>query len=141
MGDSGSLTLGYYLAVLALGCSYSSNNPLGVYAPILILGVPILETVLLIYIRTKRGLNPFRGSRDHIAHRLQVVGLSEKNIVLVMASATLALSLVAFILSRVDHEATALAIYVVLFICLFIIARRLTSINMHYQDDGHRRNR
>ncbi|MBI4369421.1 MAG: undecaprenyl/decaprenyl-phosphate alpha-N-acetylglucosaminyl 1-phosphate transferase [Elusimicrobia bacterium] len=132
MGDSGSLTLGYILAVLALGCSYSTKNPLAVYAPILILGVPIFETLFLIYIRVKQGMNPFRGSRDHIAHRLQMVGLSEKNIVLVMGSGTLVLSLAAFMLTRVDDDAKALGIYALLFLCLWVIARRLTRIQMKH---------
>ncbi|MBI2069990.1 MAG: undecaprenyl/decaprenyl-phosphate alpha-N-acetylglucosaminyl 1-phosphate transferase [Elusimicrobia bacterium] len=128
MGDAGSLTLGYLLAVLALGSSYSTYNPYAVYAPILILGVPIFETFFLMYIRTKQGLSPFRGSRDHIAHRLQALGFSEEKIVLVMGAATLAFSMVAYLITQVTEPIVAALIYGALIATLFIIAWGLTKI-------------
>ncbi|MBI4064482.1 MAG: undecaprenyl/decaprenyl-phosphate alpha-N-acetylglucosaminyl 1-phosphate transferase [Elusimicrobia bacterium] len=131
MGDAGSLTLGYFLAVLALGCSYSFKHPYAVYAPILILGVPIFETLFLMYIRVKQGLSPFRGSHDHVAHRLQATGLSSKKILLVMGAATTALSLTAFWISRVETEEKALTIYTTLILSLLFIAWRLTAIKMN----------
>ena len=65
MGDSGSLLLGFSLAALALGADYTLVNPLGVYAPLLILAVPMYDTFYVMAVRMKQGKSPFLGSRDH----------------------------------------------------------------------------
>src|SRR5205814_5488794 len=44
MGDSGSMLLGFLLAGISMGTSYSNVNNLGVYAPLLILLVPMYDT-------------------------------------------------------------------------------------------------
>ncbi|MBI4668361.1 MAG: undecaprenyl/decaprenyl-phosphate alpha-N-acetylglucosaminyl 1-phosphate transferase [Elusimicrobia bacterium] len=131
MGDAGSLSLGYFLAILTLGCSYSSRNPYAVFAPILIVGVPVFETFFLMYIRLKQGLSPFRGSHDHIAHRLQTLGLTDRKILAAMGAATLALSLAAFYITRIDNEHFALVVYCALLLCLLVIARGLTKVDVN----------
>ena len=130
MGDSGSLTLGYLLAVLAIGSSYSTYNSYAVFAPILIIAVPVFETIFLIYIRVRQGLSPFKGSRDHIAHRLQALGLSQKKIVVVLGAATFVFSSLAFWITQIQDERFALAIYALLIICLLLIGRSLTQLKM-----------
>src|SRR5439155_23660901 len=47
LGDTGSLLTGFMLAALSLGTSYTHVNNAGVFAPILILGVPIYDTILV----------------------------------------------------------------------------------------------
>lgn len=128
MGDSGSLTLGYFLAVLAIGSSYTTYNPYAVFAPILIIGVPVFETFFLIFIRIKQGLSPFQGSRDHILHRLQSLGLSEKKIIAVMGLVTLALSLSAYLITQLENSTASAVIYSGLLLCLLLAARGLTYL-------------
>lgn len=133
MGDSGSLTLGYFLAVLALGCSYSSWNPYAVYAPILILGVPMFETFFLIYIRLSRGLSPFRGSRDHTAHHLEKLHFSQLNILITMGSAAAVLSFLAFLITRVENHAVAVWIYALIIIEVVVVARWLQRSRKNWE--------
>ncbi|MEK6543582.1 MAG: MraY family glycosyltransferase [Elusimicrobiota bacterium] len=125
MGDSGSTSLGYLLAVLAMGCSYSAQNPLAVYAPLMILGMPVIETFFLIYIRLRKGLNPFYGSRDHLVHRLQELHLTQHNILTLLALSTLLLCLLAFLISRLSNILVIIAIYTVLTIAAIIIHNKL----------------
>jgi UDP-GlcNAc:undecaprenyl-phosphate GlcNAc-1-phosphate transferase len=43
MGDGGALSVGFVLAAISMGTRYSAIDPLGVYAPLLILGLPIID--------------------------------------------------------------------------------------------------
>jgi len=101
MGDSGSLFCGYAMSVIALGATYTDVNPLGVYAPLLVLSVPVFDTVFVSVLRMKRGMSPFKGSLDHFALRLEKAGLSRKNVVLVTSGATLVLCMAACVLTLI----------------------------------------
>ena len=84
MGDSGSLVIGFTIAVLSLCYAQSgTGNSLSVYAvPILLLMVPIFDTTLVTLIRTLSGRKASLGGRDHTSHRLVLMGFSEKGAVL-----------------------------------------------------------
>ncbi len=83
MGDSGSLTIGFSLAMLTLYYSQTvPGNPMGAYAiPVLLLLVPILDTTLVTLIRLLSGRGAFVGGKDHTSHRLVLMGLTEKGAV------------------------------------------------------------
>lgn len=101
MGDSGSLVCGYLLAALALGTRYTDVNPLGVYAPLFILAVPIYDTLFVSFMRLYRGHSPFVGSKDHFALRLEQLGLQRRRIVGLASVTTLGLSLFAWLITQV----------------------------------------
>lgn len=101
MGDSGSLFCGFVLALVAMGTKYSAVNPLGVYAPLFILAVPIYDTIFVSVLRLRRGHSPFLGSRDHFALRLEKIGFSRRQVVRLASLATLALSLFAWLITQV----------------------------------------
>jgi len=82
LGDAGSMFIGFLLGGLAVVGSYSWKNPLGFLAPAVVLGVPIFDTLLVIYSRLKKGISPFRGSPDHFAIKLQGLGLSPRKVAL-----------------------------------------------------------
>jgi UDP-N-acetylmuramyl pentapeptide phosphotransferase/UDP-N-acetylglucosamine-1-phosphate transferase len=79
MGDAGSLFVGFVMANLAMGTSYSSINNFGIFAPLFILAIPIYETILVSVCRIRKGKLPFLGSKDHYALRLEKMGFSRKN--------------------------------------------------------------
>jgi UDP-GlcNAc:undecaprenyl-phosphate GlcNAc-1-phosphate transferase len=101
MGDSGSLLCGFVLALVAMGTKYSDVNPLGVYAPLFILAVPIYDTIFVSVMRLRRGHSPFLGSRDHFALRLEKIGFSGRQVVRLASLATLALALFAWLMTQV----------------------------------------
>lgn len=102
MGDSGSLLCGFVLAVIALGTRYTDVNPLGVYAPLLILAVPIYDTFFVSVLRLRRGHSPFLGSKDHFALRLEKIGFTRRGVVRLATLATLGLSVFAWLLTQVS---------------------------------------
>jgi UDP-GlcNAc:undecaprenyl-phosphate GlcNAc-1-phosphate transferase len=84
MGDSGSLLIGFTVAVLSLCYSHagSGNGLSSVAVPILLLMVPIFDTTLVTLIRILSGRKASTGGRDHTSHRLVLMGFSERGAVL-----------------------------------------------------------
>ncbi|TAJ32266.1 MAG: undecaprenyl/decaprenyl-phosphate alpha-N-acetylglucosaminyl 1-phosphate transferase, partial [Nitrospirae bacterium] len=66
MGDSGALFIGLMLGALAMIGQYKGSHPVALLSPILILGMPIFDTLFVMYIRFLRGLPIFLGSPDHL---------------------------------------------------------------------------
>ncbi len=83
MGDSGSATLGFLLATLALlrGQGHIRNVLLTLVVPLMILSVPLFDTALVLLTRLAGGRRLFQGGSDHPSHRLVVLGLSERRAV------------------------------------------------------------
>jgi len=84
MGDAGSLFLGVMVAGLSLvgGWPYSRNVVSVLLLPVLMLLVPIVDTMLVTVTRTLAGRPVSMGGRDHTSHRLVALGLSERSAVL-----------------------------------------------------------
>lgn len=70
MGDSGSLFLGYVLAVYTLAAPASPDPALALLVPVLALGLPILDTTLSMVRRKASRKAIFAPDRDHIHHRI-----------------------------------------------------------------------
>jgi UDP-GlcNAc:undecaprenyl-phosphate GlcNAc-1-phosphate transferase len=84
MGDAGSMLCGYVLASLAvLGTFYTASSPtrVAVVTPVLALGVPIFDTLAVIYIRVRNGESIVRGDKRHFSHRLVDAGMTQKEAV------------------------------------------------------------
>lgn len=81
LGDAGSLFIGLMIGALAMIGSYTDKNLVATLAPVLILGVPIFDTIFVSYIRFKRGRSIFLGSNDHFAIRLRHLKMSPVQVV------------------------------------------------------------
>lgn len=87
MGDSGSNFLGFILAVIAVLGVYTSSGSipyLAVISPLLILAVPIVDTIMVLLYRRKMGAPLFKGDKNHLAHRLARMGYSKKTSVFIL---------------------------------------------------------
>jgi UDP-GlcNAc:undecaprenyl-phosphate GlcNAc-1-phosphate transferase len=84
MGDSGSLFIGYVLAVTAISGSAKSSTVLSLPIPLLALGLPVMDTTLAVLRRFLSGKSPFAADRDHVHHRLLDRGMSHRQAVLVL---------------------------------------------------------
>jgi len=83
MGDSGSLFLGYLLAVFALKGRAHDVPVLALVIPVVAMGLPILDTGTSIMRRLIDGKPLFSADQDHIHHRL-AEKLSHRNTVLAL---------------------------------------------------------
>ena len=109
LGDGGSMPIGLVVAtsVMALPTGDSIGWP-ALTVGVLLVGIPLLDTSLVIVSRLRRGHSVLLGARDHLTHRL--VGALEhpRAVALSLATAQIALGTTAILASRLD--ATALAV-------------------------------
>jgi len=83
MGDSGSLFLGYLLAAYTLQEPLHADPAMAYVVPVLLLGVPVLDTATAIVRRTLSEHAVFAPDKKHIHHQLVEQG-SEKSAVLIL---------------------------------------------------------
>lgn len=87
MGDAGSTFLGFTLASLTVMCEWSYYLPVTLAMPVLILGVPILDMILITVLRVKEEkVSNFKEwidytGKDHLSHRLMRLGAGERGAV------------------------------------------------------------
>lgn len=92
LGDSGSLFVGFMLAVLSVHGSTKSTTAVLTVIPLLVLGLPLLDTALAIVRRWLRGAPISRADERHLHHRLVAIGLTHTRaaVMLFLAAAGLA---------------------------------------------------
>jgi UDP-GlcNAc:undecaprenyl-phosphate GlcNAc-1-phosphate transferase len=129
MGDAGSMLLGFVLAVASVGTQYTQTNMLGIFAPLLILALPIYETAFVSLLRIKRKMSPLSGSKDHYALRLEQAGFSRKKIVVLTYIFCMVLSLCAWAVTLAG-TLSALAIFAAVGIILIVLAVKLSKIKI-----------
>lgn len=78
MGDTGSMFLGFVLAVIGI---FSGGK---VATAFLVMGFPILDAAWVILRRLSQGKSPFEGDKKHFHHRLLEVGLSERKVLFIV---------------------------------------------------------
>ena len=102
MGDSGALTLGFLLGVVSLLGVRRAAAITTLLVPLIIAGVPILDTAAAI-IRRKRGhVSIGQPDKGHIQHRLIQHGFDQTQAALLMYSWSALLSIGAFVITQVE---------------------------------------
>jgi hypothetical protein len=84
LGDSGSLFIGFLLSALALAGTQKAPTLVAVAIPVVSFGLPILETLLSILRRLISGRPIFTADREHIHHKLLQMGMSHRQVVIVL---------------------------------------------------------
>ena len=104
MGDGGAMFLGFLMATLGLKLRFMDMPQATSWmVPVLALGIPVLDTTLVIVSRSRRGLIPFAApGKDHAAHRLSNLGLGQRGAVLALYGWGGVFGLAAFWMTRLD---------------------------------------
>lgn len=116
MGDAGSLVVGYLMAVLSSLTTYvSPGAPLphaiyNLFVPLVLLAVPIYDTVSVLYLRVRERRNPMLGDRRHFSHRLLKRGMSVRAAVWTIYLCTVATAVAASLLPHVDTVGAVLVL-------------------------------
>jgi len=133
MGDSGSLFIGYVLAALSITSSYvvpASVNLLPVASPLLILSLPIFDTLSVMFIRHKEKRPLFIGDRRHFSHRLVELGMSPRGAVIFIYLVALSVGVAASLLpylplwGQILVLLQTIAIYMTIVILMHVAKRR-----------------
>jgi UDP-GlcNAc:undecaprenyl-phosphate GlcNAc-1-phosphate transferase len=129
LGDSGSLFAGFLISIISLGVGYSDKNPLAVYVPILILSVPIFDTIYVSIMRIKSGISPFKGTKDHFALRLESMGFERKKIVLLTFIFSSIVSMISFLITRVSFK-VSIFLYMCIFTFFVFVAKIVSKVKI-----------
>jgi len=86
MGDSGSMFIGFILGAITLHGTWKESTHLvmALLVPLLILAVPIFDTMFVTLMRSVNSRKIFQGGKDHISHRMVVLGFSERKTVITL---------------------------------------------------------
>jgi UDP-GlcNAc:undecaprenyl-phosphate GlcNAc-1-phosphate transferase len=99
LGDSGSLFVGFMLAVLSVHGSTKSATAVLAVVPLLVLALPLLDTGLAILRRWLRGVPVFGADERHLHHRLLAIGLTHRRAVAVLYVVAIGLAVLALVLA------------------------------------------
>ena len=126
MGDAGSLVIGFLLAVVSSLTTYvrpgQTHILYGVLVPLLVMAVPIYDTVSVMFIRIRQGRHPMVGDRNHFSHRLSKRGMTTRVTVLTIYLCTASTAIAASILPTVSGPVPAILLFVQTIFTLGIIA-------------------
>jgi UDP-GlcNAc:undecaprenyl-phosphate GlcNAc-1-phosphate transferase len=103
MGDSGSLLLGFLLAVISVQGVLKTTAAISLVIPLALLAVPILDTTFVVLKRIRHGVSVASPDRWHLHHRLLNVGLSPRRVAAILWAWTAAMSAVSLALRFVDY--------------------------------------
>ncbi len=129
MGDSGAYLLGFTLAIISIKTEFSANNALAVLTPVLVLGVPIYDTFLVMILRSIKGKNPFHGSKDHFALRLEALKIPRRYVVIFIYHVCIILGMAAFVATLLNLWG-ALFVYCLISFIALMAGRKLSQIAM-----------
>lgn len=139
MGDTGSQYLGVLLAALSIKYLWNpvTTDEFSIsrqfLIPLISFIIPIVDTTTVVVKRISKGKSPFIGGKDHTTHHLSYLGLSEKQVALVITLISLVSSLIViYVISSIkvwSHLYTAIFItyFLIVFGFLFAIAKKNTS--------------
>jgi UDP-GlcNAc:undecaprenyl-phosphate GlcNAc-1-phosphate transferase len=110
MGDTGSLFLGFVLAAASTETHRESSTAVMLLVPVVLLGLPIVDTLLSMVRRALRGAPLFSADRGHIHHRLLARGLSHRQSVLVLYGVAMVLAAVALVVADAPDAEALIAV-------------------------------
>jgi UDP-GlcNAc:undecaprenyl-phosphate GlcNAc-1-phosphate transferase len=84
MGDSGSLLVGYVVAIASLWVSMRARTVPGAFFPVVMLGLPLLDTSLSMLRRFSRGQRIMSGDLEHVHHRVLAIAGTQTRAVLIL---------------------------------------------------------
>lgn len=132
MGDSGSLVIGFTLAMLSLNfAGNGAQSRLAAYAvPILVLMVAIFDTTLVTFIRILSGRKASTGGKDHMSHRLVLMGFSERDSVFFLYAIGAIAGLSAIFVSQTD-TLTSPVVIVPVILAVLLMGFYLSQIRVY----------
>lgn len=123
MGDTGSMLLGYTLAVSAVLGLVKTAATVALVVPIIALGLPILDTTFAIIRRRMSGVPIFQPDKGHLHHRLLALGMTQKQAVLIMYFVSMMLGIVALFVANVSYQTGIVTVLVVLAVIIYSAKR------------------
>jgi len=126
MGDAGSLVIGFLLGVMSCRVTYvrpgETYYTFGMFVPLVLMAVPLYDTVSVLTLRLRDRRNPMVGDRRHFSHRLVRRGMSQRTAVLTIYLCTAVSAISSVILMLVDSTGPAVLVFVQTLAVLGLVA-------------------
>lgn len=123
MGDTGSLLLGYMLAVTSVSGMVKSVAAVALAVPVFALGLPIFDTAFAIIRRYINRKPIMEADKDHLHHKLMKFGLNQRQTVLIMYFISMLLGIVAVIIADTDPF-IGIIVATIVVIVAFLLAKK-----------------
>lgn len=131
MGDTGSLFLGFSLSVIAVQLTQNSMAPVNPMFPLLVLLLPIFDTLRVLLLRIMRRRNPFQADKSHLHYLMTRKGLSAVSSVLLIWAMTAIFGVIGlFLMPKTADFSLLFTVYACLVLSFFVISlvrRRMSS--------------
>ena len=124
-GETGATFMGFIIAVISL-MGFKATLLTSVLVPLLILAIPILDTLFAIIRRLIKKKPIYEGDKDHMHHQLLKMNFSQRKTVLVVYAINILFSIAAIIYT-IKNAKLGIVIYIILF-CLVLWFILHTSI-------------
>ena len=125
-GDSGSMFQGFMIATISL-LGFKTITMTSLFIPILLLGIPILDTVFAIIRRTLKKEPIYKPDKEHLHHQLLKLGLSHRNTVLAIYAMNI-LFASASIIYAINNKKLGIIIYAIILILILLIITQTNII-------------
>ena len=99
LGDSGSTFAGFMLASVGVLWVLNSGNAFFILIPIIVLALPIFDTLFAIWRRYRSHHPIFQADKGHLHHRLLARGIAHKNVVFILWGISTICSVIALVLA------------------------------------------
>lgn len=121
MGDAGSMSLGLALACFSLQLTQFPGTTVSPAAALLVLSLPVTDTLTVMIKRIMKRQNPFHPDRNHLHHVLKALGFSDRNVTLTIMTLCLLSGTIAVAGTILHaHDAVLFLIFVICFLTYFI---------------------
>jgi len=130
MGDAGSLTLGFLLASVSVFTAFKSPAAVAILVPVLALGVPVIDTLLVMMLRFlerpkgeffHRFLRIFHADRNHLHHLLESLVTSRRQVVRWIYGMVVLSCLMAFSVAMTKRSGLGVLLLVVELVALVVV--------------------
>ena len=133
MGDTGSLFLGFMISVIAL-LGFKVATLTSLVIPVLILGIPIFDTILAILRRLNKKQKIGDADKEHFHHQLLKLKFTAKKSILIIYAINIMFSVLSIFYVLGDHN-KAKAIYIILMILLIFVIIKTDILYEHKKED------
>lgn len=120
MGDAGSQLLGFAVGVLSLRATQSGSSMVSAAIPVLLLALPILDTLSVMTQRISEGRSPFSADKNHIHHKLLSFGFDHHEAVMVIYAIQADLFLLAYWM-RYESDVSILVVVSIFFLAAIVL--------------------
>ena len=130
-GDTGSMFQGFMIATISL-LGFKTTATMSFFVPILILGIPILDTLFAIIRRALKHQPVYMPDKSHLHHQLLKMGLSHRNTVLVIYAMNILFAAASIFYTLKDHVLGKYIYITILVLIIWLVTR--TSIVVDKKD-------